>query len=55
MKNTYIKKIKPCFAKTKYFFKEREEDCKKCQFKRKCLLEIDKIKRKRYYEKKNKM
>ena len=40
MKKLQMKKIKKCFGIKKYFFKEKEEECKTCQFKRKCLLKV---------------
>jgi len=33
-----MRKIKPCFGNNKMFFKEKLEECRTCQFKRKCLL-----------------
>jgi len=42
MKKLYIKKIKKCFGKKADFFKERIKECKHCQFKMKCLDEVNK-------------
>lgn len=41
MKKKHIKILKQCFGIKKHFFKEKEQECKKCQFKRKCLLKIE--------------
>jgi len=38
MKEKYMKMIKLCFGEKTKFFKEKEEECKSCQFKHKCLL-----------------
>ena len=45
MKKIYIKKIKKCFGKKADFFKRRIEECKTCQFKRRCLEEVNTIKK----------
>ncbi len=36
MKNSYIKKICPCYGKKDQFMKSTK--CKMCQFKKRCLL-----------------
>ena len=42
MKKSIIKKIKQCFGKASMFFKEDKiKECENCQFKRRCLLEIN--------------
>ncbi len=41
MKISYIKKIKKCFGKKSQFFKESIKDCPRCQFKQRCLLQIN--------------
>lgn len=40
MKQKHMKQLKPCFGAKKHFYKDRESDCKRCGFKRKCLLKI---------------
>ena len=40
MKISYIKKLKPCFGNKKMFYKEKVDECKGCQFKRRCLLKV---------------
>ena len=42
MKKSYIKKIKKCFGKKGDFFKYKISECMNCQFKQKCLDEINK-------------
>ncbi len=41
MKRSYMKKLKQCFGKQSEFYKKKIKDCVHCQFKRKCLLEIE--------------
>ena len=41
MKRLYMKTLKPCFGKKTMFFKKNIKDCKRCQFKTKCLREIN--------------
>ena len=43
MKEKYMKILKPCFGDKTQFFKEKEEECKTCQFKFKCLLKIKRM------------
>lgn len=39
MKRSYIKKIKTCYGKKDKFMKNLE--CINCQFKKRCLLEVN--------------
>lgn len=42
MKRSNMKKLKLCFGKSSKFFKKNKtKECEHCQFKRKCLLEIN--------------
>jgi len=40
MKRSHMKRLKQCFGKESKFYKEKVKECRRCSFKKKCLLEI---------------